>query len=93
MGEASLRLSGLVFQPLDLAHGIGAADNYDVGIVYETVNDGFGQCGFADFLVLAAHLKLRTENSGRLFVAAFGVFQGIQQPFVQNQQLKLLVLL
>ena len=42
VGEARLRPSGLVFQPLDLAHGIVAADNYVVRIVYNAVNDSIG---------------------------------------------------
>ena len=94
--------SGLVSQAFAFAHGILAADDDSIGIMDDTVADGVCQCRFADFLVPAAHLKLRAENGGCFFVPAFrnfeqisgfGVLKRVKQPFVQNQQLDLLVLL
>jgi len=68
-----------------------------IGIVDNAVADGVSQGGCTDFCVPATHVKLGAEDGGGLFVTVLsqlqqvvglGFLEGIEQPFVQDEQLE-----
>lgn len=54
-----------ILQPLPLAHGFLAANDYGVGIVNNTVADGISQQWVRQLFRSARNVKLGTEKRGR----------------------------
>ena len=54
-----------ILQPLPLAHGFLAANDYGVGVVNNTVADGISQQWVRQLFRSARNVKLGTEKRGR----------------------------
>ena len=65
----------MVLQPLPLAHGFLASNDYGVGIVGNTVADGISQQWVRQLFRPARNVKLGTEDRGVSLVAGLHDFQ------------------
>ena len=61
-------------QPLPLAHGFLAANDYGVGVVDDSVADGISQQWVRQLFRPARNVKLGTEDRGRMFTALMDEF-------------------
>ena len=59
-----MRSESDVLQPLPLAHGFLAANDYGVGVVDDSVADGISQQWIGQFLRPARNVKLGAEDRG-----------------------------
>ena len=64
-----------VLQPLPLAHGFLAANDYGVGVVDDSVADGISQQWVRQLFRSARNVKLGTEDRGVSLVSGFHDFQ------------------
>ena len=94
-GAPDRHAGGLLRDALALAHGL-ALDLDGIGVVDDPVTDGVGQGGVVQILVPFAGVILGAENSGGhpvpclyqfQYIPGLFLFQGVEQPLVQNEQL------
>ena len=64
-----------ILQPLPLAHGFLAANDYGVGVVNNSVADGISQQWVRQLFRPARNVKLGTEDRGVLLVQGLHNFQ------------------
>ena len=91
----------LFHNALALSHGVTFNPD-DIGIIYDPVTDGVSQSRVIQVLMPARNIELRAENGRGCFgsglyqlqhIPCFALLQRIQEPFIQDQQLRFLQLL